>query len=176
MSRELRFCLDGDGCLTYAGGAWDATLGLAPPALLGAHWTTLVAAADHAAMEIAIERALSRGGVRPEVEVRMDTGASAQALVHWTLMPGTTGEAIAAVGYEHRAAAEAHDEAACLRGRVEELEALVEDLEDHSRSMEGFAAAAAHQLSEPLIVAESGTIGVEPQPDGNTFYFVLAAA
>ena len=42
----------------------------------------------------------------------------------------------------------------------QELEALVADLDDHSRSMEGFAATVAHQLSEPLIVAESGTIMV----------------
>ena len=79
-------------------------------------------------------------------------------------MPGEGGEAIVAVGYErtaqHRAAAEARGEAARLQRRVEELEALVDDLGDHSRSMEGFAATAAHQLSEPLIVAESGTIMV----------------
>ena len=87
-----------------------------------------------------------------------------RVLVHWTLVPGSGGDMIAAVGYErtaqHRAAAEARREAARLQRRVEELEALVEDLGDHSRSMEGFAATAAHQLSEPLIVAESGTIMV----------------
>ena len=88
----------------------------------------------------------------------MNAGTSAQALVQWTLMPAGAGERSPRWAWQHRAAAETRDEAASLRGRVEELEALVEELGDHSRSMEGFAAAAAHQLSEPLIVAESGTI------------------
>jgi signal transduction histidine kinase len=148
MSRELRLCLDGDGRLTHAGGAWKATLGIEPAPLLGAHWTTLVAGSDHATMQVAIERALRRESDQSDVTVRMTTGPSVQ----WTLMPGGAGEAIAAVGFEHGAAADR------LRHRVEELEALVEALSDQSRAMEGFAAAAAHQLSEPLIVAESGTI------------------
>ena len=164
LSRELRFCLDSDGCLTLRDGAWQATLGVEPAALLGAHWTTLVDAIDHAPMRVAIERALSLGDAQPEIELRMNAAAEAQPLVHWTLIPGPGGEAIVAVGYDrtaqHRAAAEARGEAARLQRRVEELEALVDDLGDHSRSMEGFAATVAHQLSEPLIVAESGTIMV----------------
>jgi signal transduction histidine kinase len=79
-------------------------------------------------------------------------------------MPGAQGEQIMAVGYErsaqHRAAAEARGEAARLRRRVDELETIVDGLAEHTRSIEGFAATAAHQLSEPLIVAESGTIMV----------------
>ena len=42
LSRELRFCLDEAGCLTHLEGAWHATLGHEPGALLGAHWTTIV--------------------------------------------------------------------------------------------------------------------------------------
>lgn len=164
LSLELRFCLGSDGCLSYADGVWQPTVGLEPAALLGAHWTTLVHAIDHAPMRVAIERALSLGDAQPEIALRMNAAAEAQPLVHWTLMPGQGDEAIVAVGYErtaqHRAAAEARGEAARLHRRVEELEALVDDLGDHSRSMEGFAATAAHQLSEPLIVAESGTIMV----------------
>ena len=164
LSRELRFCLDADGCVTHLEGAWYATLGHEPGALLGTHWTSLVSSVDHAAMRVAIERALTHPGAQPELELRMDAAAGGPRLVHWTLVPGSGGELIAAVGYErtaqHRVAAEARGEAARLQRRVEELEALVEDLGDHSRSMEGFAATAAHQLSEPLIVAESGTIMV----------------
>ncbi len=164
LSRELRFCLAGDGCLIYADGAWQNTVGQEPVALLGAHWTSLVNPIDHAPMRVAIERALSLGDTQPEIGLRMHAVSEAQPLVFWTLMPGEGAEAIVAVGYErtaqHRAAAEARGEAARLQRRVEELEALVDDLGDHSRSMEGFAAMAAHQLSEPLIVAESGAIMV----------------
>jgi signal transduction histidine kinase len=164
LSRELRFSLDDAGCLSYVAGAWHATVGLEPATLLGEHWTTLVDPVDHAPMRVAIERALSLGDAQPEVPVHMHAVAGAQPLVHWSLMPAEAGGAIVAVGYErttqHRAAAEARGEAARLQRRVGELETLVEDLGDHSRSMEGFAATAAHQLSEPLIVAESGTIMV----------------
>ena len=164
LSRELRFCLDIEGCLTHVEGAWQATLGYEPRALIGAHWTTVVAVADHAPMRAAIEQALSIGEPQPELELRMDGTSGAKRLVHWTLLPGTGGETIVAVGNErsaqHRAAAEARGEATRLKRRVEELEALVDHLGEHSRAMEGFAAIAAHQLSEPLIVAESGTIMV----------------
>ena len=163
LSHELRFCLDASGCLIHIDGAWDPVLGRPPRALRGAHWTTIVEPADHARMRVAIEHALSTGEPQPEVELRMDTVGSPR-LVHWTLGPGTGADAIVAVGYErsaqHRAAAEARGEAARLQRRAEELEALIDDLGEHSRAMEGFAAIAAHQLSEPLIVAESGTIMV----------------
>ena len=164
LSCELRFCLDGEGCVNHAEGAWHSTLGHQPRALIGAHWTTLVAAIDHAPMRGAIERALSTGEPQPELELRMDGTSGEPRFVHWTLVPGTGDAAIVAVGYDrspqHRAGAEARREAVRLQRRVEELEALVDDLGEHSRAMEGFAAIAAHQLSEPLIVAESGSIMV----------------
>jgi len=164
LSCELRFCLDSEGCVNHLEGAWHSTLGHQPRALFGAHWTTLVAAIDHAPMRGAIERALSTGEAQPELELCMDGTPGEPRFVHWTLVPGTGDAAIVAVGYDrspqHRAAAEARREAVRLQRRVEELEALVDDLGEHSRAMEGFAAIAAHQLSEPLIVAESGTIMV----------------
>ena len=164
ISDELRLCLDEEGCLMHVSGPWRATLGYEPNQLLGAHWTAFVASVDHTPMRVAIDTALAHREAQLEIELRMEASAGAPRLVHWTLAPGSGGDMIAAVGYErtaqHRAAAEARREAARLQRRVEELEALVQDLGDHSRSMEGFAATAAHQLSEPLIVAESGTIMV----------------
>jgi signal transduction histidine kinase len=164
LSRELRFCLDRDGCFTHLEGSWDATLGSELGALIGAHWTTAVTSIDHAAMRAALERAVSRREAAADVELRMKTADDSVRIVHWTLVPGTSGELVAGLGYDstahHRDAADARGEAARLQRRVEELEALVADLDDHSRSMEGFAATVAHQLSEPLIVAESGTIMV----------------
>lgn len=163
LSRELRFCLDVSGFLTHVDGPWDPMLGRPPRALLGAHWTTIVEPVDHRRMRVAIEHALSTGQPQPELELRMDTLGSPR-LVHWTLGAGAGADAIVAVGYErtaqHRAAAEARGEAARLGRRTEELEALIDELGEHSRAMEGFAAIAAHQLSEPLIVAESGSIMV----------------
>jgi signal transduction histidine kinase len=161
LSRELRLCLGTDGCVSHLGGAWH-TLGYEPRGLRGVHWTTLVATRDHPMMRVAIERLLGSGEAQPELELEMRAGDGAPRLVHWTLARDRDAEGIVAVGYERadqdRAVAEARDTAARLERRVGELEALVEDLGEHSRAMEGFAAIAAHQLSEPLIVAESGTI------------------
>ena len=164
LSRELRLCLDANGCFTHVGGAWGATLGHEQGVLHGHHWTSVVERDDHAAMRVAIERAVARGEV-VELELEMRTTTGPARLVHWRLACGNgDGEVVFAIGYERtaqqRAAAEARGENARLHGRVEELEAELDELGDHSRSMEGFAATAAHQLSEPLIVAESGAIMV----------------
>ena len=159
-SRELRFCLDVEGRLTHVEGPWQSLLGREPIALLGAHWRVAVSRLDHAAMRVAIEHVLSaREPV--EVDLRMDADTDADCVVHWSLVAGAGAGLITAVGYEQdHALAAARAESARLRQRVRELESKLDVLSEHSRSMEGFAATAAHQLSEPLIVAESGTIMV----------------
>ena len=159
-SRELRFCLDAEGRLTHVEGPWQSLLGREPIALLGAHWRVAVSPFDHAAMRVAIEHVLSaREPV--ELDLRMDAETDAECVVHWSLLAGAGADFITAVGYEQdHALAAAQAESARLRQRVRELESKVDVLSEHSRSMEGFAATAAHQLSEPLIVAESGTIMV----------------
>ena len=159
-SRELRFCLDAEGRLTHVEGPWQSLLGREPIALLGAHWRVAVSPLDHAAMRVAIEHVLSaREPV--ELDLRMDADTDADCVVHWSLLAGAGADLITAVGYEQdHALAAAQAESARLRQQVRELESKVDVLSEHSRSMEGFAATAAHQLSEPLIVAESGTIMV----------------
>jgi signal transduction histidine kinase len=159
-SRELRFCVDAEGRLTHVEGPWQSLLGREPIALLGAHWRVAVSPLDHAAMRVAIEQVLSaREPV--ELDLRMDADTAADCVVHWSLLAGAGAGLITAVGYEQdHALAAAQAEAARLRQQVRELESKVDVLNEHSRSMEGFAATAAHQLSEPLIVAESGTIMV----------------
>jgi signal transduction histidine kinase len=159
-SRELRFCLDAEGRLTHVEGPWQSLLGREPIALLGAHWRVAVSPLDHAAMRVAIEHVLStRQPV--ELDLRMDADTAADCVVRWSLLAGARADLITAVGYEQdHALAAAQAESARLRQQVRELESKVDDLSEHSRSMEGFAATAAHQLSEPLIVAESGTIMV----------------
>lgn len=159
-SRELRFCLDVEGRLTHVEGPWQSLLGREPIALLGAHWRVAVSRLDHAAMRVAIEHVLSaREPV--EVDLRMDADTDADCVVHWSLVAGAGAGLITAVGYEQdHALAAARAESARLRQRVRELESKLDVLSEHSRSMEGFAATAAHQLSEPLIVAESGAIMV----------------
>ena len=138
----------------------SSLLGREPIALLGAHWRVAVSPLDHSAMRVAIEHVLSaREPV--ELDLRMDADTAADCVVHWSLLAGAGADLITAVGYEQdHALAAAQAESARLRQRVRELESKVDDLSEHSRSMEGFAATAAHQLSEPLIVAESGTIMV----------------
>ena len=159
-SRELRFCLDAEGRLTHVEGPWQPLLGREPSALLGAHWRVAVSPLDHSAMRVAIEHVLS-ARVPVELDLRMDADTAADCVVHWSLLASPGAELITAVGYEQdHALAAARAESARLRQRVRELESKVDDLTEHSRSMEGFAATAAHQLSEPLIVAESGTIMV----------------
>ena len=146
--------------LTHVEGPWQSLLGREPIALLGAHWRVAVSPLDHAAMRVAIEHVLSaREPV--ELDLRMDADTAADCVVHWSLLAGAGADLITAVGYEQdHAPPPAAAESARLRQQVRELESKVDDLSEHSRSMEGFAATAAHQLSEPLIVAESGTIMV----------------
>ena len=98
LSRELRFCLDGAGCLTLADGPWHAVVGIDPQALLGAHWTTIVALVDHGAMRVAIERAVALDEPQVELELRMASALDTQELVEWTLAPGAGRDAIVAVG------------------------------------------------------------------------------
>ena len=159
-SRELRFCLDHEGRFSHMGGPWQSLLGREPGRLLGAHWRVAVSPFDHSTMREAIKHALPASDP-VEVEVRMDADTAADRVVHWTLLAGTGADLVTAVGYEQdHALADARAESARLRRQIRELESKVDDLSEHSRSMEGFAATAAHQLSEPLIVAESGTIMV----------------
>jgi signal transduction histidine kinase len=162
-SRELRFCLDAEGRLTHVEGPWQSLLGREPGVVLGTHWRVAVSPLDHAAMRVAIEHALSaREPV--EIDLRMDADTTAGCVVQWSLLAGSGADLITAVGYgrteQDHALAAARAEAARLHQQVRELESQVDVLSEHSRSMEGFAATAAHQLSEPLIVAESGTIMV----------------
>ena len=153
LSRELRLLLDGAGRLTLVEGAWHAVLGAEPRALLGAHWTSVVAPVDHGAMRMAhrardhARRAGARARAAHGVPQRHARARSLDARTR----PGRRTPARGRGVTQHRATAEARDEAARLQSRVDELE-------EHSRAMEGFAAIAAHQLSEPLIVAESGAI------------------
>ncbi len=162
-SRELRFCLDAEGRLTHLEGPWQSLLGRQPGSLIGAHWRVAVSPPDHAAMRVAIEQALS-ARERVDIDLRMEADTIADCVVHWSLLAGSGADLVTAVGYgrtaQDHALAAARAEAARLRQRVHDLESKVDDLSEHSRSMEGFAATAAHQLSEPLIVAESGTIMV----------------
>jgi signal transduction histidine kinase len=159
-SRELRFCLDREGRFSHMEGPWQSLLGREPGRLLGAHWRVAVSPFDHSTMREAIKHALPASDP-VEVEVRMDADTAADRVVHWTLLAGTGADLVTAVGYEQdHALADARAESARLRRQIRELESKVDDLSEHSRSMEGFAATAAHQLSEPLIVAESGTIMV----------------
>jgi signal transduction histidine kinase len=159
-SRELRFCLDAQGRLTHVEGPWQSLLGREPITLLGAHWRLAVSPLDHAAMRVAVEHVLSAREPL-ELDLRMDADTDADCIVHWSLLPGAGADLITAVGYEQdHALAAAQAESTRLRQRVRELESKLDVLSEHSLSMEGFAATAAHQLSEPLIVAESGTIMV----------------
>ena len=162
-SRELRFCLDREGRFAYMEGPWQSLLGREPRGLLGAHWRVAISPFDHTTMHVGIKHALSAREPL-EVEVRMDADTVADCVVRWSLMAGFGADLVAAVGYERtvqdHALAAARAEAARLHQQVRDLKSQVDVLSEHSRSMEGFAATAAHQLSEPLIVAESGTIMV----------------
>jgi signal transduction histidine kinase len=162
-SRELRFCLDSEGRLTHVEGPWRQVLGREPAALLGMHWTKAVSPLDHAAMRVAIEHALTAREALV-LDLRMGGETVTDCVVEWSLRAGASGDLITAVGHDRtaddRALADARAESARLKQQIRELKSEVTTLSEHSRSMEGFAATAAHQLSEPLIIAESGTIMV----------------
>lgn len=151
FSRELRCALDGEGRFLRAEGGWRALLGVQPEETLGWSLDDLVHPADRDRMRRALERPRSGGGCVRDLEIRLARPGGEHVLTVWTFTSGYGAGQILGIGHEK-------PDTAQLERRNEELEARLAELEARYTDVELFAGMAAHQLAEPLIIAESSAI------------------
>ena len=87
--------------------------------------------------------------------------AGGHRLTCWTFVAGSGTDSILGLGRDAHGPADAsRDEtpSVCLERRNADLAARLEELEDRYAAVERFAGTAAHQLAEPLVIAESSAI------------------
>jgi PAS domain S-box-containing protein len=151
FSRELRCALDDEGRFVRVEGAWLALLGMPPEQLLGRSLDDLVHPADRARTRWALAWPRSGGGCERDLEIRLARPGGEHVLTVWTFMSGSGAERLLGIGRET-------PDIAQLGRRNEELEARLVELQARYSDVEHFAGMAAHQLAEPLIIAESSAI------------------
>lgn len=166
-SDELRCALDGESRILRAEGGWRALVGVQPDDAPGSFLDDLVHPADRERLRRALERPRSGGCVR-DLQIRLlRHGCDEHVLTVWTFMSESGAERILGVGQEW-------PDTGRLERRNEELEKRLAELEARYADVELFAGMAAHQLAEPLIIAESSSImlaeelgdGLDPQMRG----------
>jgi signal transduction histidine kinase len=167
-SDELRCALDGEGRILRAEGGWRALIGVQPDEAPGSFLDDLVHPADRERLRRVLERPRSGGGCVRDLQVRLlRPGRDEHVLTVWTFMSGSGAERILGVGLRW-------PDTVRLERRNEELEKRLAELETRYADVELFAGMAAHQLAEPLIIAESSSImlaeelgdGLDPQMRG----------
>jgi PAS domain S-box-containing protein len=162
LSRELRCTLDEDGRFLHVEGAWHSVLGWQPKELRGWHWEELVHSADRVRVGKALKRLQATGGCARDLEMRLAAPSGGHRLVSWTMIAGSGPDWI--IGLGHDRTEQRSDESRGRRtvGRLErrnqELAVRLEELEQRYAAVERFAGTAAHQLAEPLVIAESSAI------------------
>jgi PAS domain S-box-containing protein len=160
LTSELRCTLDREGRVSYVDGAWESMLGWLPEALHGRRWEELIHPADLARARRASARVRTAGGCERDLELRIAHAEDGHRVVSWTLVPGGGRDAVIGVG---RGPSE---QELGLERRNRELEARVGELEESRDAMTRFAGMAAHQLAEPLVIAESSAILVAEELGG----------
>jgi PAS domain S-box-containing protein len=162
LSRELRCTLDEAGRFLHLEGAWQSVLGWQPKELRGWHWEEIVHAADRSRVDKALARLRATGGCERDLEMRLAVPSGGHRLVTWTMVAGPGPDCILGLGHDRTAQrseeARSRRAAARLERRNEELAARIEELEQRYGAVERFAGTAAHQLAEPLVIAESSAI------------------
>src|SRR4051794_37437518 len=154
LSQELRWSLDHEERLVALEGAWQSVLGWRPERLHGWHWEEIVHPADRIRVARAFERLATTSGAERDVEIRLAQATGGYRLMQWTFVAGAGADSFLGLGH-----ARTEDQASAdLARRNAELSARVAQLEERYLAVERFAATAAHQLAEPLIVAESSAI------------------
>ena len=151
LSGELRCALDDDGRFVRVEGDWRELLGVQPDEVLGSRFDDLVHPAERDRMSRALQRPRSGGGCVRDMQVRLALPGSESLLMVWTFVSGSGVKRILGVGKQW-------PDTVQLQRRNEELETRLAELETRYADVELFAGMAAHQLAEPLIVAESSAI------------------
>jgi signal transduction histidine kinase len=172
LSRELRCTLDAGERFASVEGAWAPLLGIEPADLHGWHWDEIVHHADRSRMAGALARLRSRGGVERNLVVRLALPDGSHEETTWTFLTGPAPDCFIGLG-RCEAPHEDGDREALARLEREnaQLTERVAELEERSAAVERFAGTAAHQLAEPLVIAESSAILVveELGPDLDPF-------
>ncbi len=161
LSRELRCTLDHEGRLRHLEGAWHSVLGWQPEQLRDCHWEELVHPADHMQVADALGGLRAGGGSTRELTMRMAVSANGHVPVAWTMIAGPGADHIVGVGRESSTDAalrSTNGTAGATERRDRDLAARLADVEERYTAVERFAAMAAHQLAEPLVIAESSAI------------------
>lgn len=139
-------------------GAWEAILGWQPEHVHGWYWEELVHPADHARFNGCLRRLRAGEGCERDLDLRLAMRTGGHHRTYWTLVSGPGVDSILGLGHD-RLDAPAHlNGSSQLVQLNEELNARLEELEDRYAAVERFAATAAHQLAEPLVIAESSAI------------------
>jgi signal transduction histidine kinase len=161
FSRQLRCSLDDEGRLALVQGAWRAVLGWHPGDVEGWYWEQLVHPGDHLRVNHVLRRLGAGGGCERDIDLRLALQEGGYQHTTWTLVSGAGIDGILWLGHgDNGESAPPSPSADALRAeqRVVELTAQLQELEQRYAAVEGFAASAAHQLAEPLVVAESSAI------------------
>jgi PAS domain S-box-containing protein len=161
-SRELRCSLDEDARFLHVDGAWEPTLGWDPKELRGWHLEEIVHPADRARVGKTLARLRAARGCERELEMRVASPTGGHRLISWTFIAGAGPECFIGLGHDRTDAGTkaSRDRKALTRleRRNEELAARIDQLEELHVAVERFAGTAAHQLAEPLVIAESSAI------------------
>jgi PAS domain S-box-containing protein len=170
LSRELRCTLDDDGRFLHVEGAWHSALGWPAEELIGSKWAKIVHPDDHVRVETALTRLRCGGADERDLDIRMAVASGGYRLMTWTLVAGSGPDRVLGVGHDQAQRRSERSRTRRSAGRLErrnaELTAQLAALEERYAAVERFAAVAAHQLSEPLIVAESSAIMLAEELSG----------
>jgi PAS domain S-box-containing protein len=162
LSRELRCTLDEDGRFLHLEGAWETVLGWQPNELRGWHWEEIVHPADRVRVGKALTRLRATGGCERDFEMRLAAPSGGYRLVSWTMIAGSGPDWIIGLGHDRteQRTEESRGQRAVgrLQRRNQELAERLDELEQRYAAVERFAGTAAHQLAEPLVIAESSAI------------------
>jgi signal transduction histidine kinase len=160
FSREIRLALDHEERLLLVEGPWQSILGWQPEQLHGWYWGELVHPGDRARVQEVFDRIALGQLPEHDVDVRLALSEGGYRLTYWTFAAGSGTDSIVGLGRDSTDLPERLDNepSTLLRRRNAELAARLEELEARYTAVERFAGAAAHQLAEPLVIAESSAI------------------
>jgi len=159
-SRELRWALDQEGRLQLVDGAWQTVLGWLPEQLQGWYWEEIVFSGDRVRVGEVLSRVAAGGAPEHDVEVRLALAGGGHRLTLWSFQAGSGTDSILGLG---RDATELEVQPTkqpprLLQRRNAKLAARLSELEANYSAVDRFAGTAAHQLAEPLVIAESSAI------------------
>jgi signal transduction histidine kinase len=117
---------------------------------------------DRTRVAVALAGVPARGGRERDVEIRLSDAEGRYHAMSWTFAAGSGPHSILGVGHELPAPPTGWwpvtPDTAALERRNAELATRLADLEERFTAVERFAGTAAHQLAEPLVVAECSAI------------------